>query len=1092
MLNRAKIGLALLSLLIVAAPLRAQIPDDASALWTQASLYRDEWGTPHVYAQTPRALGFAFGYAQAEDHCEAMLMAYRTANGRAAEVVGESMAKSDEFALLMGHARLAEEAFYSLDEATIELCTGFAMGVNTWLLEHQDTAPPWADGVKPSDPLALWRAFVFSMAPLDLPGVERPARAMETGNAWALAAERTEEGKALLAINPHNYFDGPFRWYEAHLAIGDVNIAGATLFGLPLIVQGHNDVLGWALTPNSPDFADVFKEENQAPGRAPNDPRVAATDALMQEAPMLEYFSRAQPYYVRTDAGLQQRAAPGMFGPRGPVFEAGGALFSWTVGGAADFGAFAQLAAMASAHDLGSFQAALAMQQIPCFNVVYADRDGNVFYLYNAKAGRRDVPLLDDGSGNQTPLNWSQPVNSGYQGMAWGAGIPIAALPSVANPNSGFVQACGGPPWVCTDDAPLDAGAYPAWFFGESDTFRAQRVRQLLRTGTRTFRDMQAMLYDTVAPAAEAMVPMLLDMALSAQDRVEMSHPDLITGLELLRDWDRSAETSSPGMTFYHVWWGMLKARHAAAFPNAIAMYQALEERSPAAKDAALAAATDAARLMRNDLDAIEIPWGEAHRVLRGPKDYAMPGAITGEPIFVSGDQEYGGGKWRARYGYGMAMVVEFGDEPEAVSVCTFGASENPMSPHYNDQFDLLTTKRFKRTHFTNRDVFRYAQFGFGRAVTLYPLGAEGAVGFETATPMQCRLTALPDSPAPLPIGLAAFTVFVTPAVSLPEALLELTVTLAIPPEVCADENLDTLALYAQSATDGWQKMDAERDDTGRIFSATAGVSATFAILGPEAALITPEPLPPVLPTPIGQGLDTGELLPDAPPQTPSESSAERAGRGMRLKLRGAYTPEPKEVPQDIEESGRGVRVIRLRGSDFDQALGIDAATGSKGKAFWMEGLPTDLPDTPMATPNPVNDSPQATFEPEPTGMTPLPSALRAEPAYTGAADPMQPQELNPEGDQFRTPTEEMAPAEAATDLSRKERKRLRKEAAEAVPEFQEINVVAPGRMPQESVTPVLPATPPDSFGDVQQQDEDKKTKRKRDRANGNDAGGRN
>lgn len=1068
MLNRFNIGPLVAGLCFLALAAPAQIPDEASLLWTQATLYRDEWGTPHVYAETPRALGFAFGYAQAEDHCEAMLMAYRTANGRAAEVMGEKMAKSDEFALRMGHARLAEQAFAALDEPTAELCIGFAMGVNTWLLEHQDTAPVWADGVKPSDPLALWRAFVFSMAPLDLPGVEHPARAMETGNAWALAPERTEEGKALLVINPHNYFDGAFRWYEAHLAIGGVSMAGATLFGLPVIVQGHNDVLGWALTPNFPDIADVFKEDNRAPGRAPNDPRVAASDALMQEGPMLEYFSQAQPYYVRTDAGMQERAAPGMQGPRGPVFEEGGALYSWTVGGALDFGALTQFMAMASARDLGSFQDALAMQQIPCFNVVYADRDGNVFYLYNAKAGRRDVPLVDDGAGNPTQLNWSQPVNSGYHAMAWGDGISIDALPSVVNPDTGFVQACGGPPWVCTDDAPIDAAGYPAWFFGETDTFRARRVRQLLRAGTRTFRDMQEMLYDTVAPAAEAMVPILLEMAAGANDRVELSHPDLVTGLELLRDWDRTTDVSATGMPFYHVWWGMLKARHAAAFPNEAAMYEALEGRGGPAKEAALSAATDAARLMRNDLDAIELPWGEVHRVLRGGKDYPMPGAVTGEPIFVAGDQEYGGGKWRANYGYGMAMAVEFGDEPEAVSVCTFGASENPMSPHFSDQLDLLQTKRFKRAFFADSDVFRYSEFGYGRAVTLYPLGAQGSVGFLNHAPVQCRLVALPDAPAPLPAGLTVFTVFVTPAVSSPEALAELDVTLAVPVEVCADENLGALSLYAQAGTEEWHRLDTERDSTGRIFAATVASPATFAILGPEAALIVPEPLPAVIPKAIGQGLPGQAVLEDAPPPTPGESSAERVGRGMRLKLKGAYTPEPKEMPQDIEESGRGVRVIRLRGSDFDQTGGVGTIAGSKGKAFWMEGLPTELPDMggAAAQETPTNEQPQATFEPETTGMTPLPnfapemiSATPEDAAPTGDANPA---------------------GEPPHELSRKERKRLKKEAEEAVPEFHEIRVVAPGGEPEAAPSSAMPAAPPDSFGEAPAQDDTRKKKTKR------------
>ena len=63
---------------------------DPAALWEQATIYRDEWGVPHIQADNLVAMSFVFGYAQAEDHIEAMLKAYRIANGRASEVYGRS------------------------------------------------------------------------------------------------------------------------------------------------------------------------------------------------------------------------------------------------------------------------------------------------------------------------------------------------------------------------------------------------------------------------------------------------------------------------------------------------------------------------------------------------------------------------------------------------------------------------------------------------------------------------------------------------------------------------------------------------------------------------------------------------------------------------------------------------------------------------------------------------------------------------------------------------------------------------------------------------------------------------------------------
>ena len=143
----------------------AQGPDAQEDLWQQATLYRDEWGVPHVFADTPRAMAFAFGYAQAEDHLEAMLMAYRVVNGRAAEVLGEDLAPSDEFSLKMGHGELAEAALSVADGLTVDLCEGFTLGVNAWIVEHRNRVPAWVDGVRPADPLALLHAYLMSMAP---------------------------------------------------------------------------------------------------------------------------------------------------------------------------------------------------------------------------------------------------------------------------------------------------------------------------------------------------------------------------------------------------------------------------------------------------------------------------------------------------------------------------------------------------------------------------------------------------------------------------------------------------------------------------------------------------------------------------------------------------------------------------------------------------------------------------------------------------------------------------------------------------------------------------------------------------------------
>src|SRR5262245_2369128 len=69
------IALLLLGLL---QPARAQ-PKDPLA--KQVTIYRDTYGVPHIVGDTQAATFFGYGYAQAEDHLQEMMLQYRDAQG---------------------------------------------------------------------------------------------------------------------------------------------------------------------------------------------------------------------------------------------------------------------------------------------------------------------------------------------------------------------------------------------------------------------------------------------------------------------------------------------------------------------------------------------------------------------------------------------------------------------------------------------------------------------------------------------------------------------------------------------------------------------------------------------------------------------------------------------------------------------------------------------------------------------------------------------------------------------------------------------------------------------------------------------------
>ncbi len=1036
-------------------------------VWREATLYRDEWGTPHVYAETPFSMAYVFGYAQAEDHAEHILLAYRMANGRLAAVLGGEYAESDAFSLKMGHARLAEQALTVADPVTRALCEGFAVGVNAWLVDNADTIPAWADGVQPQDVLAYWHAFVMSMAPFDLPDIYRRAPAMASGNAWVMSAARSVEGRPTLVINPHQNHGLYFQWYEAHLVMGDMNVHGATLRGLPVIVQGHNDTLGWALTPNWSNFADMFTEQHEVspPPRNPRDPRVRPAETPPISPLLLNYMSQTQPYHIRTDTGIETRHVPTLISERGPIFEdAAHGLNSWYIGGFTDFGGLRQLLEMARAPHLDAFWAALTMHQIPCFHVLYADKADNLFYLYNTKAGIRLAPAADFGDdelADALDRNWDAPVPARFSTVAWREVFALSDLPNLLNPPGGFIQACGNLPWTVTEPSPFDPTFWPGWLFHDQDTYRAARVRQLLRRGERSFRDHQSILFDVVAPAALDMVPALIRAVESRPDRVGNAHPDFWLGIELLRDWNYIAEVNASGMTFYHFWWHFARAAANRHFPNEAAFQEAIRANAPGAQDIMLRAVEEAARKLRNEYGTLEVPWGDVHRIRRGRKDEPLPGGQSGEPVFIASDYNLDRGQMIANYGYGFAMVTQFGERPESVSLLPFGASQNPDSPHFSDQLELMLERRFKRVRFDDDDILRNADRAVGKRITLLPLGVAGAVTMRSPSVIYARLHTETEAPAPLPRGMIPFSLYMRPERSPESARVEVGLSIHIPDALCDDGALGDLALYRKEPGLHWQPVATQHlDGHTRIFHANDETPARwYAVLGPaeaagaerygdDASILEAHQR---ADTPVGldallSGHETQprmareqrrifrlERLEDAPvtaddgageEMAPPDAIADKPVRTFRFERHDedGETPVAKRNP-----------LAGIPGMHFGPGTrsGDETATTNDGRVFRIERhddvkqtpetsedetIPDTIPDMPLSPPPlapPVEEFPVSSQEAPPASMPPEESAPLPEKEKRDAAPPTEFRE-NLERQRSRPPLPDVIPQDPA------------------------------------------------------------------------------
>ncbi|HIA48781.1 MAG TPA: penicillin acylase family protein [Candidatus Hydrogenedentes bacterium] len=821
----------------------AQSQSEVSLLWNDAVVYRDEWGVPHVYANNTRAMAFAFGYAQAEDHLEHILLAYRVANGRASEIYGERFVESDTFARIMRHTDLAMAAYDTLDATTQDLCEGFALGINSWMIDNPDKRPSWAEPVRPVDVLSFFHHYLMTMAPFDYEGIYHPARGTPIANAWALAPARTKEGKSILVMNPHTDYDGIFQWYEAHLSTRDSNVYGATLYGLPVIMMGHNETLGWALSPNDPDIADIFGVA--APPRQQNAPAAnvvrQAVNTNQQFAPSrYTNESDTQPYYVWENNRLAQHQIQRYMTPQGPVLTFNrGIPYAYQVGGYRDFGGLRQLFDMGRAQDLERFQKVWNRQQLPLFHAVYTDRSGNLFYSYNAKVG--DKSYLQDHREFEPRLSktlWESPVSTDTPGAYWGSTLAPGQLPWLINPESGYIQASGTPPWLVTEGTGWSRDSWADWFVRDPDSYRAKRLRQLFQHGKFSFEDNQSILYDTVVPLAVETVPYLYNAARVNRDYVYRSHPDLQVVLNILKDWDFLASPDSTAMTFFHVWWTLFSREYEHRATASEALHAMLQQNTPEMQRYLLNTAANAARMMRDYYQTVQIPWGQVHLIRRGTQDIPIAGSYTGEPLFGIGDTYFENGKWIAKQGSGFTMAVQFGDVPKAVSYVPFGTSEDPGSDHYSDQTALMVERRLKHTRYTRADVEAHSVNALGKTIAFRPGNSGTAIVMRAPVPVRMSLGLSNSLNVTVPQSLTVYSPFLEPVVEPANVPIESTIEFHIPESLCSIETLSHLAVYSYSPGTGWNPVrDQELNRDVRTFYARGYGRQVFAVLGPQAGL---------------------------------------------------------------------------------------------------------------------------------------------------------------------------------------------------------------------------------------------------------------
>ncbi len=542
----------------------------AQGLDAPLTINRDRLGIPHIIAASRADAHFGLGFAVAEDRLWQMDISRRAALGNLSEIIGPDGLENDRLMRLLGMPRIAQLQAALMTEDERLAAERFSAGVNHYIASAslpvefralRYEPQPW----EPADCAAVFRllAWTLSGSPDAALTAERLQNVIGVGwteviyrgghedqppmireharaatrdpvaasplpifpqygasNAWAVNAERSNTGGALLANDPHLELRNPSIWCEARLEAPGYHVAGATVPGIPAIVIGRTPRIAWGVTAGMTPQVFLYRE-------ALEDGRIEHEGEWQPVRTHDEFI----PVKGQADELLTIR-----YTPRGPLLsdlqpqpDDQAVSLHWT--GMEEGHELQVLLSAVTSRDIDEAIPAFRQFTTPPLNIVAADADNNIGAMSLGRmALRSSAPGLLAPS--EYPPKYVDPDD----------------LPLERNPERG---------WVACANYKLVGEDHPHTIHGNwAPGFRYRRIVQTLESQPKHsphgFRNMQLDIYST--HAAET-VPHFLELLEGAADQWLVDE---------LRGWDYRMEAESCAPLLYealHREWTQLALR---------------------------------------------------------------------------------------------------------------------------------------------------------------------------------------------------------------------------------------------------------------------------------------------------------------------------------------------------------------------------------------------------------------------------------------------------------------------------------------------------------------------------------------------------
>ena len=719
------------TLLLIATALLAQKPyhpaKSSEILW-------DNYGVPHLYAKSTPDMFYLFGFAQAEAHGDLLLHVMATARGRASEFYGpgenDHNLKSDRWVLLN---EVPSRAAVWLAKQTPEFTKyleAYTAGINAYAAAHPDRLDPIGRKVLPITTLDVIAheqhfidfEFVASQRMTESPTPATQRAALEDpfdpsnpdvqdgSNGWAIAPSHTASGKAMLLMNPHLAWAGETSYFEVDLNAPGIHLYGASQIGLPVLRFSMSDYVAITNTVNTNNGALLYKLTERDGG-------------YVLDGQTRQYATAQHPFRIlQPDGSYTTEIVQVQRTVHGPVIRRdNGQPIALYVAGLDKPYFLDQYWHMITAHNLAEYQIQLRRLEVPMYNILYADRDGHIEYLFNALVPKR--------TGDWT--TWTKPVDGSTSATLPGAYLTYDELPKQIDPPSGHIQNSNEPPWDAAWPTLTDPKNYPSYISNNFPLFRSDRaLRMLEETPKFTFNDLLQKKLSTRMEMADRVLPDLL----AATE--QYGTPRAKQAAAILRTWDRQTEADSRGALLFYVWAQRFIGPSVSMIgPGTQKNFAVPYDLSkPLTTPAGIANPQLAAHMLDEAVaetiatyGALDRPWGDVMRLQinsQSDGNTVIPRTLALNGVDLPGNGGYGNlgifrvvtwgpmtnGTKTPIHGDGFTLAVEFTSPPHAKSLVSYGDSSQHNSTHHTDQLPLFRDKQWRDTYLSHSVVVGHAE----------------------------------------------------------------------------------------------------------------------------------------------------------------------------------------------------------------------------------------------------------------------------------------------------------------------------------------------------------------------------------------------